>query len=461
MPNAYDAIVIGTGQSGKPLSVALAKAGRKTAVIEREHVGGTCINTGCTPTKTLIASARTAYAARGAGRYGVSAGAVSVNLAKAVARKDKIVESFRQHGRETLENTKNLDLIFGEASFKDSRSVVVKLQGGGSRSLGADTIIINTGGSPHVPPIPGLIDAPVCDSTSIMELTHLPDHLLVLGGGYIALEFGQMFGRFGSRVSLVEKESHLVSREDPDVFEEVEKILREDGLELHLDSAATKVETQDDGQIALTVNSPQGEKTLIGSHLLVAIGRVPNSKDLNLAAAGVETDQRGYIKVNSRLETNVAGIYAIGDIKGGPAFTHISYDDFRILQENLLRGGSATITGRLVPNTTFIDPQLASVGMNETEAKRQRRKVRVAKLPMSQVARAIEVSETRGFLKAIVDAESGEILGCTMLGIEGGELMSMIQIAMMGKLPYTVLNEAIFAHPTLAESLNNLFMTLD
>jgi pyruvate/2-oxoglutarate dehydrogenase complex dihydrolipoamide dehydrogenase (E3) component len=461
MPNAYDAIVIGTGQSGKPLSVALAKAGRKTAVIEREHVGGTCINTGCTPTKTLIASARTAYAARGAGRYGVSAGAVSVNLAKAVARKDKIVESFRQHGRETLEKTKNLDLIFGEASFKDSRSVVVKLQGGGSRSLGADTIIINTGGSPLVPPIPGLIDAPVCDSTSIMELTHLPDHLLVLGGGYISLEFGQMFGRFGSRVSLVEKESHLVSREDPDVFEEVEKILREDGLELHLDSAATKVETQDDGQIALTVNSPQGEKTLTGSHLLVAIGRVPNSKDLNLAAAGVETDQRGYIKVNSRLETNVAGIYAMGDIKGGPAFTHISYDDFRILQENLLRGGSATITGRLVPNTTFIDPQLASVGMNETEAKRQRRKVRVAKLPMSQVARAIEVSETRGFLKVIVDAESGEILGCTMLGIEGGELMSMIQIAMMGKLPYTALKEAIFAHPTLAESLNNLFMTLD
>jgi pyruvate/2-oxoglutarate dehydrogenase complex dihydrolipoamide dehydrogenase (E3) component len=461
MPNGYDAIVIGTGQSGKPLSVALAKAGRKTAVIEREHVGGTCINTGCTPTKTLIASARTAYAARGAGRYGVSAGAVSVNLAKAVARKDEVVESFRQHGRETLEKTKNLDLIFGEASFKDSRSVVVKLQGGGSRSLDADAIIINTGGSPLVPPIPGLIDAPVCDSTSIMELTHLPDHLLVLGGGYIALEFGQMFGRFGSRVSLVEKESHLVSREDPDVFEEVEKILREDGLELHLDSAATKVETQDDGQIALTVNSPQGEKTLTGSHLLVAIGRVPNSKDLNLAAAGVETDQRGYIKVNSRLETNVAGIYAMGDIKGGPAFTHISYDDFRILQENLLRGGSATITGRLVPNTTFIDPQLASVGMNETEAKRQRRKVRVAKLPMSQVARAIEVSETRGFLKVIVDAESGEILGCTMLGIEGGELMSMIQIAMMGKLPYTVLKEAIFAHPTLAESLNNLFMTLD
>ncbi|HSF47896.1 MAG TPA: mercuric reductase [Burkholderiales bacterium] len=458
---SYDFIIIGTGQSGKPLALALGRAGRKTAIIEREYVGGTCINYGCTPTKTMVASARAAFAARRAGEYGVNAGSVSVDVGKAVARKDAIVQSFRRGGQEALEKAENVELLFGEASVQDKRTVLVKLNEGGERTLSAETIVINTGGSPLIPPIPGLIDAPVCNSTTIMEVSKLPEHLLVLGGGYIALEFGQMFRRLGSRVSVVEKEAHLVSREDPDVCKEVEEILREDGLELHLGATAVKVETCDDGQIGLVIKANDGEKTLCGSHLLVAIGRVPNTKELNLGVAGVETDDKGYIKVNPKLETSVPGIYAMGDVKGGPAFTHISYDDFRVLRENLVNGGSATVEGRLVPNTTFIDPQLASIGLNETEAKRQGRKVRVAKLPMSSVARAIEVSETRGFMKAIVDAKTDQILGCTILGIEGGEIMSMIEIAMMGKLPYTALKEAIFAHPTLAESLNNLFMTLD
>lgn len=456
-----DAIIIGSGQSGKPLSLALAKAGWKTALIERAYIGGTCINYGCTPTKTMVASARAAYLARRAAGYGVNAGEVSVDMARIVARKQKIVDSFRESGRKSLEQTKNLELIFGEASFTGRESVKVALDDGAERALKSKTIVINTGGRPALPPIPGLDTAPVCDSTSIMELTRLPDHLLVLGGGYIALEFGQMFRRFGARVSMVERSSHLVSREDPDVSQAVEEIMREDGIEIHLNAQATAIETSSSGEIQMRIRKGDGETTLTGSHLLAAAGRAPNTEDLNLKAAGVATSDKGHIKVNGKLETNVPGIYAMGDVHGGPAFTHISYDDYRVLKENLLHGGNATIKNRMAPNTVFIDPQLASVGLNETEARKQKRNIRVAKLPMSHVARAIETSETRGFMKAIVDADSGQILGCTILGIEGGEIMSMLQIAMMGSIPYPKLKEAIFAHPTLAESLNNLFLTLD
>jgi dihydrolipoamide dehydrogenase len=457
----FDAAIIGSGQSGKPLALALAKAGWKTAIIERAYVGGTCINYGCTPTKTMIASARTAYLARRASEYGVNVGAVSIDMPRIVARKQKIVESFREGGKNRLEKADNLELIFGEASFESADCLRIALNDGGEQQLKAKKIIINTGGRPAHPPIPGLDTAPVCDSTSIMELKHLPDHLVILGGGYIALEFGQMFRRLGTKVSMVERSGRLVFREDPDVSEAVEKILREDGIEIHLNSQATKVETSDEGEISLTIKTQSGEKALTGSHLLAAVGREPDTEALDLEAAGIATDDKGYIKVNERLETNVAGVFAMGDVHGGPAFTHISYDDYRVLRENLLNGGNATITGRMVPNTVFMDPQLASVGLTETEARKQNRSIRVAKLPMAQVARALEVSEARGFMKAIVDAETGEILGCTVLGIEGGEVMAMLQIAMMGKLPYPKLKEAIFAHPTLAESLNNLFLTLD
>jgi dihydrolipoamide dehydrogenase len=458
---AYDALIIGSGQSGKPLALALASAGWKTAHIERAYIGGTCINYGCTPTKTMVASARTAYLARRAGEYGVELGQVSLDMARVVARKQKIVESFRNGSQSRLEKTPNLDLIFGEASFESADRVHVELNNGGEERLTAKKIIINTGGRPAHPPIPGLDTAPVCDSTSIMELTHLPEHLLVLGGGYIALEFGQMFRRFGAKVSLIERSERLISREDPDVSEAVENILREDGIEVHLNAQATQVGTSNKGDIEVTVKTANGESKLAGSHLLAAVGRQPNTEELNLGAAGVETGDKGYIKINDKLETNVAGIYAMGDVHGGPAFTHISYDDYRVLKENFLNGGNATITGRMVPNTVFIDPQLASVGLNETEARKQNRNIRVAKLPMTSVARALEVSETRGFMKAIIDADSGQILGCTVLGIEGGEVMSMLQIAMMGGIHYTKIKEAIFAHPTLAESLNNLFLTLD
>jgi pyruvate/2-oxoglutarate dehydrogenase complex dihydrolipoamide dehydrogenase (E3) component len=459
--NRYDALIIGTGQSGKPLAIALAKAGWKTSVIEREHVGGTCINVGCTPTKTMVASARIAYLARRAASYGVNTGDVSVDMAKVYSRKKTIVESFRKGGQDRLEKTPNLELIFGVARFKDSRTVEVRLNGGGTREMTADRIVINTGGAPALPPMPGLSEARPLNSSTIMELQELPEHLLVLGGSYIGLEFAQMFRRFGSRVTIIHRDDRLINREDPDVSEEVQKILRQDGIEILLNAQVVQISRQQNRLSEVNIRTPAGEQTVTGSHLLAALGRVPSTAQLNLAAPGIETDKLGFIKVNNKLETNVPGIYAIGDVKGGPAFTHISYDDFRILRSNWLEGGKATLDGRLVPNTMFIDPQLASVGLSETEARAQERNIRVAKMPMTHVARAIEMGETRGFMKAIVDADSGQILGCTILGVEGGEVMAMLQMAMMGRVHYAKIKEGIFAHPTLAESLNNLFMTLD
>jgi pyruvate/2-oxoglutarate dehydrogenase complex dihydrolipoamide dehydrogenase (E3) component len=456
-PTTYDAIVIGTGQGGKPLSIALANAGWKTAVIERLHVGGTCVNVGCTPTKTMVASARVAYLARRAADYGVHAGEVTVNLAEVRGRKQSIVDSFRNGGQRAIERTENLDLLFGEASFTGPRLIAVKMNDGETRHLAADKIFINTGCRPADPGVEGLDKITALDSSSIMELDELPEHLLVLGGGYIGLEFGQMFRRFGSAVTVVQRAPQLLGREDQDVADEVAKIMREDGLEVLLNTEAVRVERSDDGRIRLTVKTSEGERTLVGSHLLAAAGRVPNTDALNLAAAGVEADKNGFIKANERLETNVPGVYALGDVKGGPQFTHISYDDYRIIRTNLIEGGEATINGRFVPYTVFIDPQLGRVGLSESEAQAKGLNIKVAKMPMSYVARALEMSESRGFMKVVIDADSGQILGCVVLGVEGGEIMSMIQIAMMGKVPYTVLKDAIFAHPTLAESLNNLF----
>jgi pyruvate/2-oxoglutarate dehydrogenase complex dihydrolipoamide dehydrogenase (E3) component len=456
----YDAIVIGSGQAGKPLALSLAQAGRKTAIVEREHVGGTCVNVGCTPTKTMVASGRVAYLARRAGDYGVRPNPVQVEMAKVRQRKQAIVDSFRNSGQRQLEKTEGVDLLFGEASFTGPKTVAVRMNNGGTRQLTADTIFINTGGRPSSPPVPGLDSVPTLDSTSIMELDVLPDHLLVLGGGYIGLEFGQMFRRFGSEVTVVQRGKQLLAREDTDVAEEVAKIMREDGIEVLLETQAVRAE-QADGAIRLTVRTQTGERTLSGSHLLAAAGRVPNTDALNLSAAGVKTDKGGIVQVNERLETNVPGIYALGDVKGGPAFTHISYDDFRIIRTNLLEGGNTTTTGRLVPYTVYIDPQLGRVGLSEIEARATGRPIRVAKMPMAYVARALEMSEPRGLMKAVVDAETNQILGCAVLGLEGGELMSMVEIAMMGKVPYTTLRDGIFAHPTLAEALNNLFASVD
>lgn len=455
----YQAIVIGSGQAGTPLCQALAKSGLRTALVETVHVGGTCVNEGCTPTKTMVASGRVAYLARRGAGYGVRTGAISIDMNRVRERKRNIVARFRDGDQSSIEKTPNLELIFGVASFTGPRSIQVRLNNGSQRTLTADKFFINAGCRSSVPSLEGLQTVPYLDSTSIMELDAVPEHLLVMGGGYIGLEFGQLFRRFGSRVTIVQRTAQLLGREDADVAAEVLKILQEDGIEVLFDAKVRRI-AKDGAQIKLdvTVAGESDARTLAGSHLLVATGRVPNSDSLNITAAGIAADARGFIQVNSRLETNVAGIYALGDIKGGPAFTHISYDDFRIIRTNLIEKGGASTDGRLVPYTLFIDPQLGRIGLTEAESRAQNRKIRVAKMPMSYVARALEIDESRGFMKAIVDTDSGQILGAAVLGIEGGEIMSMIQLAMMGKLPYTVLYNAVFAHPNLSEALNNLFL---
>jgi pyruvate/2-oxoglutarate dehydrogenase complex dihydrolipoamide dehydrogenase (E3) component len=455
-PHEYQAIVIGSGQGGNPLCAALAVAGLRTALIERQHVGGTCINEGCTPTKTMVASARVAYLARRGADYGVHAENLRIDMERVRLRKRDIVNSFRNGSQSRLEKTANLDLIFGEARFTGKKSLAVRLNDGGESELTGEKIFINAGARPSVPPIEGLKEVPFLNSTSIMELDAVPEHLVVLGGGYVGLEFGQMFRRFGSRVTIIQSGPQLLSGEDADVAGEVASILTQDGIDVLLNTKAERVQ-KEAAQIQVSTGRGDETRTVQGSHLLVAIGRTPNTDSLNVPAAGIATDKRGFIRVNSKLETSVEGVFALGDIKGGPAFTHISYDDFRILRTNLIEHGDASTKGRMVPYTLFIDPQLGRIGFTEAEARAKKAKIRVAKMPMNYVARALEIDETRGFLKVIVDDRSGKILGAAILGIEGGEVMSMLQLAMMGKLKYSRLRDGTFAHPTLAESLNNLF----
>jgi len=457
----YDAIILGSGQAGNPLASELVKADWKVALIEQVHVGGTCINEGCAPTKTMVASARVAYLARRGADYGVQTGPVTVDMNVVRQRKRAIVDSFRGGSERHISKTEGIDLLRGEASFMDPHTVEVHLNTGDVRQVTANTIFINTGARPSTPTMNGLDAIPVLDSTSIMELDAVPEHLLCIGGGYIGLEFGQMFRRFGSKVTVIQRGAHLLAREDDDVADEVAHIMREDGIEVLLETTTLHAEKTADGAIRLTVRTPEGERVLIGSHVLMAAGRTPNTDKLNLAAAGVQMDKRGFIQTNERLETNVLGIFALGDVKGGPAFTHISYDDFRIIRSNLLEKGNATTKERLVPYTVFIDPQLGRIGLSEIEARTQERNIRVAKMSMNHVARALEMDESRGFMKAVVDADTSQILGCAILGIEGGEIMTVLQVAMIGSVPYTALRDGVFAHPTLAESLNNLFTTLN
>jgi pyruvate/2-oxoglutarate dehydrogenase complex dihydrolipoamide dehydrogenase (E3) component len=454
-----DVLIIGSGQAGGPLATAFTAAGRRVALVEREHIGGTCINDGCTPTKTLIASGRVAYLTRRAGDYGVHVGQPSIDMVKVRERKRSIVERFRGGSQSAIEKG-GVEIIFGEARFSGERTVNVSLNGGGERAIFADLVFINTGGRPARPKLAGLDSVSWLDSTSIMELEEVPDHLLVLGGGYIGLEFGQLYRRLGSRVTVIQRGDRLLSREDDDICRAVAGIMEEDGLELLYEAEARSVEPFDGG-IRMQVKLPDGERVLQGSHLLVAVGRTPNTDMLDLQRAEVEVNERGEIIANDRLETSAPGVYALGDVKGGPQFTHISYDDFRIIKTNLIDGGNVSTTNRLVPYTVYIDPQLGRVGMTEAEARKRGLNVRVAGMPMSRVARALEVDEPRGMLKAVVDAETDRIIGFAALGIEGGEIMSMVQIAMMGDLPWQKLRNGIFAHPTLAESLNSLFGALE
>lgn len=456
----YDGIVIGSGQGGKPLAVELANAGWKMAIVEKGEVGGVCINYGCTPTKTMIASARAAHLAQRGADYGVNTGETSVDLAVVRERKRKIVTEFRAGSEAGIHRTTGLELIRGVASFEGSDSLRVEQNDGPELLISAPKIFINVGGRPAIPDLPGLETVDYLNSSRILELGEVPEKLLVLGGGYIGLEFGQMFRRFGSEVTILQRGEYLLEREDEDVSIEVQSILAGEGVEFVLGMRASGVAKSAAGGVMLRYEQGGETKEISGSHLLVSVGRRPNSDSLNLDAAGLKTDARGYIPVNDRLETDVSGIYALGDITGGPAFTHLSYDDYRIVFNNLLGDGSRHTGDRLVPYTMFIDPQLARVGLSEAQATAQGIDFAVAKMPLTHVARAIEVDETRGFIKALVDPKTKQILGCAVLSIEGGELMTVLQMAMENGAPYTKLRDGIFAHPTLSEALNNLFAGL-
>jgi pyruvate/2-oxoglutarate dehydrogenase complex dihydrolipoamide dehydrogenase (E3) component len=454
--------VLGAGQGGGPLAGALARAGRRTLLVERAHAGGTCVNEGCTPTKTMVASARVAEVVRRAPDFGVRVGDVAVDLTRVRARKRAIVDSFRGGSERGLADA-GVEVGYGHGRFVAPRTLDVVAADGVRTRVTAPLVVISTGLRSARPTVRGLDDVPALDSTSIMELASVPEHLVVLGGGYVGLEFAQMFRRFGSRVTVLQRGPRLLAREDADVATALAGILREDGIDVRLDTDAARVAPGAAGGVRVTT-TPRGgghPAEVVGSHLLVATGRRPNSDALGADAGGVALDERGFVRVDARLATTAEGVYAIGDVKGGPAFTHVAYDDFRILRTNLLQGGDATTDGRLLPYAVFTDPQLGRVGMSEAEARAAGHDVRVATLPMAHVARALEVDEPRGFVKAVVDAPSARILGAAVLGAGAGELATALQLAMMGGLPYTALRDGVFAHPTYAESLNTLFSALD
>ncbi len=452
----FDVIIIGVGQAGNPLSTAFTDAGKKIAIIEEKFVGGTCINWGCTPTKTMAASAERLKLTQKSSDLGVNSSSVEIDLLKVVHRKNEIVRNFRDGISARIEKS-DAQLIYGKASFVAPKTIAISLKEGGNKTIKGDLIVIDCGSKPRIPDLIGLEEINFLDSTTIMNLKAVPKHLLILGGGYISLEFAQMFRRFGSQVDIIEERAQLMIHEDEDVAHAVQQILEGEGISIWLNANAKKVSKNISNDLDLEIQIGKKKKVLQGSHLLIATGRMPNTKALNLSAAGIECDNHGYIKVNEKLETNIKGVYAAGDIKGGPAFTHIAYDDFRVLKANLIDGGNKTIANRIVPYVLFIDPQLGRIGLTEKEAREKKLDVNEVKLPMENVARAIEVGRTHGFLKALIDKQSGQILGAACLGVDGGEIMSMIEIAMVGKLPYTALRDGIFAHPTLAEALNNLF----
>lgn len=441
----FDAIVIGSGQAGNPLSHRLADLGWKVALIEKSHLGGTCINTGCTPTKTVVHRAQVAHYVRNAARWGVHAADVSVDMAKIAAQKEQIVQSFRAGQQSQVDKRPSLHLHRGHARFVSPREVRV-----GDQVLESDKIFVDTGGRAHIPAIPGLDKVAYLTNENVMDLTELPRHMIILGGGYIGLEFSQAFRRFGSMVTVIHSSGQIVPREDPEVAAELQKALEAEGISFRMNARTTRVE-QRGGDIVLTIEVGGGTEEITGSHLLIATGRRPNTDDLGLEKAGVETDKNGFIKVNDRLETNVPGIWALGDVKGGPAFTHISYNDFQIVYGNLVDGKNFSTRDRPVPYCVFTDPQLGGVGLTEKEARAKGYKLKIGRVPMTWVARALERDETAGLMKIVVDAATDRILGASILATEGGELVQILGTLMLTGQPYTLLKGAVYIHPTLAE----------
>jgi pyruvate/2-oxoglutarate dehydrogenase complex dihydrolipoamide dehydrogenase (E3) component len=446
MGTTYDAIVIGTGQAGPSLAVRLANAGMKVAIVERKLFGGTCVNTGCIPTKALVANARAAHIARRLAEYGVMIdSSVTVDMKKVKARKDAIVRRSNEGVEKWLKSTEKLTVYEGHARFEDSHRVRI-----GDELLEADKLFINVGARASTPPLPGLDQVRYLTNSNMMDVDFLPEHLIIVGGSYVGLEFGQMYRRFGSEVTIVEMGPRLIQREDEDTSEAIREILENESIHIRLDAECIALEKQDD-KVAVDLNCSTGEKEVIGSHLLLAVGRVPNTDDLGLENTGVIVDQRGYIQVDDQLRTNVSGIYALGDCNGRGAFTHTSYNDYEIVAANLLDNDPRRVSDRITAYALYIDPPLGRGGMTEAEVRKSGRKALVGKRPMTRVSRAVLKGETQGFMKVLVDAETKEILGASLLGVECDEVIHSILDVMYAKAPYTVIQRAMHIHPTVTE----------
>lgn len=451
MKEKFDAIIIGTGQSGPSLASRLSAAGMKVAVVERKRFGGTCVNNGCVPTKALVASAYAAHLARHAGDYGVdTGGGVTVDMKRVKARKDEISMRSSKAVENWMKGLADGRVVAGHARFTSPSSVRVN-----DEVLTAEKIFINVGGRALVPPIPGLGNGPYLTNSTMMDVDFLPRHLIILGGSYIGLEFGQMYRRFGSEVTIVERAPRLIAREDEDISQGVLDIIRGEGVRAELSAEVTGVERRD-GDIAVKINRAGTPGEVSGSHLLLAIGRVPNTDDLGLDKAGVETDARGYIRVDEGLRTNVPGIWAVGDCNGRGAFTHTSYNDYEIVADNLLNGDNRSVLDRITAYGLFIDPPLGRVGMTDDEVRKSGRDALSGKRPMSRVGRAVEKGDTRGFMKITVDAKTKQILGAAVLGTGGDEAIHCIVDAMYARAPYTTVQRAVHIHPTVSELLPTL-----
>jgi pyruvate/2-oxoglutarate dehydrogenase complex dihydrolipoamide dehydrogenase (E3) component len=455
MITRYDAIVIGTGQSGPSLARRLTEAGRKVAVIERKRFGGTCVNNGCIPTKTLIASARAAHVARRAAEFGVMIeGPVRVDMKAVKARKDAIVRVSNEGVEESLRENPRVTVHVGHARFVGPKQVQVN-----GEILEAEQIFINVGGRADIPPIPGIDMVACLTNSSMMEVDFLPSHLVILGGSYIGLEFGQMYRRFGSEVTIIQRNERLIPREDEDVSQAIREIMEDEGVRILADADAIRVADRG-GEITVTVKVGDETMDVLGSHLLVATGRRPNTDDLGLDKAGVAVDERGYIKVDGQLRTSVPGIFAMGDCNGRGAFTHTSYNDFEILAANLFDDDPRRVEDRIMTYGLFVDPPLGRAGMTEREVRRKGIKALIAKMPMEDVGRAYERSETKGFMKIIVNAETRQLLGAALLGIEGDEIVQGLLDMMYAKAPYSVIQRAMHIHPTVYEMIPGMFEDL-
>ncbi len=454
-PERYEVLVLGSGAGGKLLSWHMAKAGRRTAVVERKWIGGSCPNVNCLPTKNEVWSAKVADLLHHAAKFGAVTGSMAVDMRRVRERKREMVEGLIALHLE-LYKASGAELIMGAGRFVAPKTIEVALNDGGTRVLTGDRVFLNLGTRATIPPIPGLADARPLTNIELLEFDGLPVHLVVLGGGYVGLEMAQAFRRFGSRVTVVEHGQQLLGREDPDVAEEILRILRAEEIAVLLGADVVAVEGRSGEGVTLRIRAAVGEQTIAGSDVLVATGRTPNTSGIGLDVTGVELDAHGYIRVNDRLETTAADVWAIGECAGSPQFTHVSEDDFRVIRDNLA-GGKHSTQGRLIPYVLFTDPPLARVGLSEAEARQRGIAVRIATLPMKAVLRTRTIGETAGFMKVLIEAAGDRILGFAMIGPEAGEVMAVVQTAILGGLPYTVLRDAILAHPTMAEGLNGLF----